>query len=75
MPWTWPSAYISLADDAYLTVKQAAEKYPALGERFLRRLVAERRLTYYKVGSRVLFAESDILDLIERGRVSPRKRR
>jgi len=56
----------------YLTVAQAAEAYPALGERYFRRLIAERRIAYSKVGGgRVLLRADDIETLIAAGRVEP----
>jgi hypothetical protein len=56
---------------AYLTVKQAGEAFPALGERFLRRLIYENRVTYYKVGARVLLDPRDVERVIEAGRQEP----
>jgi len=51
-----------------LTVDQAARR---LGTevRFVRRLVAERRIRYYKVGKYVRFHPDDVADYIRQGRV------
>ena len=51
-----------------LTVEQAAQR---LGTqvRFIRRLVAERRIRFYKVGRYVRFHPDDLTAYIERGRV------
>jgi excisionase family DNA binding protein len=54
--------------DSLLTVDQAAE---AMGTstRFIRRLIAERRITYIKVGRHVRIAESDLINYVAAGRV------
>jgi len=51
-----------------LTVEQAAQR---LGTqvRFIRRLVAERRIRFYKVGKYVRFHPDDLTAYIEQGRV------
>jgi len=59
--------------DRYLTVTQAGEAFPALGERYIRRLIAERRIAFSKVGARVLLRADDIEALIDDGRVEPAK--
>lgn len=53
-----------------LSVGEAAE---ALGtpERFVRRLIAERRIAYYKVGKYVRIAEADVVAFVQAGRVEP----
>lgn len=55
----------------YLTIRDAGEQYPALGERYVRRLVAERRIAFHRVGRKVLIRRTDIESLIEAGRVEP----
>ncbi|MFD5175414.1 excisionase [Nocardia sp. NPDC058379] len=55
-------------DSQYLTVAGAAE-YLGTGERFIRRLVAERRVVFYKVGSHVRFKASDLEKFAQAGRV------
>jgi excisionase family DNA binding protein len=37
-----------------------AAEFLGLSERFVRRLIQERRLTHYKIGSRILFDERDL---------------
>jgi excisionase family DNA binding protein len=51
-----------------LTVEQAAQR---LGTqvRFIRRLVAERRICFYKIGKYVRFHPDDLTAYIEQGRV------
>jgi excisionase family DNA binding protein len=51
-----------------LTLEQAAQ-YLNVNERFIRRLVAERRVPYYKVGRLLRFRANDLEDLLEGGRV------
>lgn len=54
------------------TLPQVLEERPWLTERFLRRLVAQKRIRYFKVRNRVLFDLDDLDDLAEGGRVEPR---
>jgi excisionase family DNA binding protein len=54
-----------------VNIPQAVEQRPWLTERFLRRLVAKRRIPYHKVGGRVLFDLADLDALAEQGRVEP----
>jgi len=51
-----------------LTVEEAAAR---LGTtvRFVRRLVAERRIPYHKVGRHVRIAEADLASFVAAGRV------
>ncbi len=51
------------------TLTQVVEARPWLTERWLRRLVAERRVAYHKCGGRLLFDLDDIDALAEAGRV------
>lgn len=55
---------------ALLTVDQAAE-YLGTAPRFVRRLVAERRIRYTKLGSHVRIAVEDLDAFIAAGRVEP----
>lgn len=57
-------------DRQYLTVAMAAE-YLGTGERFVRRLVAERRVVFYKVGSHVRFTVADLEAFVQEGRIEP----
>lgn len=53
-----------------LTVEQAAQR---LGTpvRFVRRLVAERRVRFYKVGKYVRLHPADLAEFVNGGRVEP----
>lgn len=54
----------------YLTVVEAAA-YLNTSVRFVRRLVAERRIAFHKVGSHVRLAVSDMDEFMQAGRVEP----
>jgi excisionase family DNA binding protein len=54
--------------DTLLTVEQAAEQL-GTSVRFVRRLVAERRIAYHKVGRHVRIAEADLINYVAAGRV------
>lgn len=60
--------------DRLLTVAQAAEM---LGTtiRFPRRLIAERRIKFVKLGRHVRIPASALAEFIEAGTVEPRRRR
>jgi len=53
-----------------LTVEAAAE-HLSTSVRFVRRLIAERRIEFVKVGRHVRISESALADFIESGRVEP----
>ena len=53
-----------------LTVEQAAQRL-GTGVRFVRRLVAERRIAFHHVGKYVRFHPDDITDYLQAGRVEP----
>ena len=53
-----------------LTVEDAAERL-STSVRFVRRLIAERRIEFVKVGRHVRISESALADFIEAGRVEP----
>ena len=55
--------------DELLTPSQAGE-YLRTGERFIRRLIAERRIEYIKLGRYVRLQRSVLDAFIESGRVS-----
>ncbi len=55
-----------------LTIGQAAE-YLGTGERFVRRLITERRIAYVKLGKYVRLQRSELDAFVERGRVRPRE--
>jgi excisionase family DNA binding protein len=54
--------------DRLLTVGQAAERL-GTSVRFVRRLVAERRIAYVKVGRHVRICEADLARFVAAGRV------
>jgi excisionase family DNA binding protein len=56
--------------DRLLTVAQAAELL-ATTERFPRRLIAERRIRFVRVGRHVRIPESALQEFIEAGSVEP----
>jgi len=55
---------------ALLTVEAAAERL-STSPRFIRRLIAERRIEFVKVGRHVRISESALTDFIDAGRVEP----
>jgi len=46
-----------------------AARFMGVKERFIRRLIAERRIAFLKLGKHVRISESDILKFEERARV------
>jgi excisionase family DNA binding protein len=56
--------------DRLLTVEAAAEQM-STSVRFVRRLVAERRIEFVKIGRHVRISESALADFIEAGRKPP----
>ena len=56
-------------ESGYLTVEQAAE-YLNTNVRFIRRIVAERRVVFYKVGGHVRFSMTDLENFVQEGRVN-----
>ncbi len=54
--------------DPLLTITQAGE-YLGTGERFIRRLITERRIAYVKVGKYVRLERSALDALVDAGRV------
>jgi excisionase family DNA binding protein len=58
------------ATDRLLTVAQAAELLSTT-ERFPRRLIAERRIRFVRVGRHVRIPESALRELIDLGTVEP----
>jgi excisionase family DNA binding protein len=59
--------------DTLLSVEQAAERL-GTSERFVRRLIAERRITYMKLGRHVRIATRDLDAFILAGRVEAGRR-
>jgi excisionase family DNA binding protein len=54
--------------DKLLTVEEAADRL-GTSVRFIRRLVAERRIAYIKVGRHVRIGEADLARFVATGRV------
>lgn len=54
----------------YLSVQEAAD-YLSTSVRFIRRLIAERRVAFHKVGKYVRFAVADLDAFVAAGRVEP----
>jgi excisionase family DNA binding protein len=65
---------MSKATRTLLTVDQAAERL-GTSVRFPRRLIAERRITFVRVGRHVRIPEEAIEDMIASGTVEPIVRR
>ena len=59
--------------DTLLSVEQAAERL-GTSARFVRRLIAERRITYVKLGRHVRIAEHDLINFVVTGRVEAGRR-
>jgi excisionase family DNA binding protein len=51
-----------------LTVQEAAEQL-GTSVRFVRRLIAERRIAYVRVGRHIRIAEADLASFVAAGRV------
>lgn len=58
--------------DALLTVEQAADRL-GTSVRFIRRLIAERRIPFYKIGRHVRIAPPDLEDYITASRIDPQR--
>ena len=59
--------------DTLLSVEQAAERL-GTSVRFVRRLIAERRITYVKLGRHVRIAEHDLINFVATARVEAGRR-
>jgi excisionase family DNA binding protein len=53
-----------------LSVDQVAARL-GTSPRFVRRLIAERRIAFHRVGRHVRIAETDLVAFVEAGRVEP----
>ena len=60
----------SVTVGALLTVEAAAVRL-STSPRFIRRLIAERRIEFVRIGRHVRLSESALTDFIEAGKVSP----
>jgi excisionase family DNA binding protein len=54
--------------DRLLTVQEAADRL-GTSVRFVRRLIAERRIAYVRVGRHIRIAEADLASFVAAGRV------
>ena len=54
--------------DKLLSVQEAADRL-GTSVRFVRRLIAERRIAYVKVGRHVRIAQADMVEFVAAGRV------
>jgi excisionase family DNA binding protein len=54
--------------DRLLTVEEAADRL-GTSVRFVRRLIAERRIAYIRVGRHVRIAEADLASFVAAGRI------
>jgi excisionase family DNA binding protein len=54
--------------DRLLTVEEAADRL-GTSVRFIRRLIAERRIAYVRIGRHVRIAEADLASFVAAGRV------
>jgi excisionase family DNA binding protein len=59
--------------DTLLTVDQAAGRL-GTSERFVRRLIAERRIAFIKLGRHVRITEHDLSNFVTTGRVEAGRR-
>jgi excisionase family DNA binding protein len=66
----WRRTLNEVSNADLLSVEQAARRL-GTGERFVRCLVAERRIRFYKVGKYVRFHPDDLASFICEGRVEP----
>ena len=58
------------ASSRLLTVEAAAERM-STSIRFVRRLIAERRIEFVKIGRHVRISEAALVQFIDAGRVAP----
>jgi len=65
---------VSKSKDRLLSVDEVAERLGTTVH-FPRRLIAERRITFVRIGRHVRIPESAVDGLIERGTVEPVRRR
>jgi excisionase family DNA binding protein len=56
--------------DRLLTVEAAAERM-STSVRFVRRLIAERRIEFVKIGRHVRISETALTEFIKAGRIEP----
>ena len=65
-----PVSAVRSGHDPLLTVPQVAERLNT-SERYVRRLIEERRIEFVRIGRKIRIAGSVVDELIEHGRVRP----
>ncbi len=60
------------ADEPKVVDVSGAATYMGVSSRFIRRLVAEHRIAFYKLGGRIMFSKADLDQFIEDGKQEPR---
>jgi excisionase family DNA binding protein len=60
----------TIAPAELLTIEQAAERI-SMSARYVRRLVAERRIGFYRIGRSVRIDPADLVQHISAGRIEP----
>lgn len=55
------------------TIPQVEAERPWASQRYLRRLIFERRVPFYKVGRRVLISLAELDELVASGRIEARR--
>ena len=71
-PASQPPGKSASTTSMLLDVSAAAELL-GVTERFVRRLVAERRIPFYKVGKFIRFRSTDVADWVDARRIEPRR--
>jgi len=66
-----PNRELRRHPERLMTLSQLIEARPWLTERYVRRLVAERRVGFYKPGLRLLFDVDEVDAYVEQTRVDP----
>jgi excisionase family DNA binding protein len=56
--------------EKYLTIDEAADVL-GMSPRYVRRLISERRIAFYRLGRSVRLAETDLQEFARSGRVEP----
>lgn len=67
-----PASELASTTNALLDVNEVAELL-GVTVRFVRRLVAERRIPFYKVGKFIRFRSTDLADWVDACRIEPHR--
>jgi predicted transcriptional regulator len=65
------SSVATVTRGPYFTLKEAGQRWPALGSRLLRRLTERGELAYSRAGNRIVVTEADVEEYLESRRVEP----